>query len=367
MECVGRRRRDRTSDLGLVGAALSQLSYPPVTINFWRNYFSITGGDDTLTDFFSYPKLSPMPRSLAHCPAFGRPIIAALSIVFAACATGEVDPDVNRALTFEERCAQPGVVKCFGFDSQEETDPFIYPPYGMTTKRARVVTDIKSSGAGSLRFEIPTNTGSDTSGSFWQNFSDDLSVQFGEGEEFYVQWRQRFSPEFLNTFYESGGGWKQVIIGEGDRPGKWVASCTQLEVVVQDTEQRGAPEMYHSCGGKDGGYEGLDRQVRWMRYRADQWMTFQVSVKIGTWYQNDGKYHEDSRIRLWVAEAGRPSKLAVNQTHYDIANNDRAARYGKIWLLPYHSRKSPAQRHPTAYTWYDELIISKFRIADPSE
>jgi hypothetical protein len=28
--CTGRRRRDRTSDLGLVRAALSQLSYPPV-------------------------------------------------------------------------------------------------------------------------------------------------------------------------------------------------------------------------------------------------------------------------------------------------------------------------------------------------
>src|SRR6478672_10472382 len=128
--------------------------------------------------------------------------------------------DLNAGgLTFDERCAQPAVVKCVGFDSPAQTDRFIFPPSGMTVKRARVVTDIKASGTGSLRFEIPSNTGSDTSGSFWQNFSDDLSIQFGEGEEFYVQWRQRFSREFLETFYE-GNGWKQAIIGEGDRPGK---------------------------------------------------------------------------------------------------------------------------------------------------
>ena len=40
-------------------------------------------------------------------------------------------------------------------------------------------------------------------------------------------------------------------------------------------------------------------------------------------------------------------------------------RYGKIWLLPYNTGKDPAQVHPTAYTWYDELIISRNKIADP--
>ena len=152
-----------------------------------------------------------------------------LFLVSAGCATSEVDLGVGR-LTFEQRCALPAVVKCFGFDAPAQADPFIFPPYGMAVKRAGVVTDIKASGAGSLRFEIPSNTGSDSSGSFWQNFSDDLSVQFGEGEEFYVQWRQRFSREFLETFYEGGGGWKQAIIGEGDRPGKTVYSWAPVNV-----------------------------------------------------------------------------------------------------------------------------------------
>ena len=107
----------------------------------------------------------------------------------------------------------------------------------------------------------------DLSGSFWQNFSGDLSIQFGEGEEFYVQWRQRFSREFLDTFYEGGNGWKQAIIGEGDRPGKVAYSCTELEIVVQNTYQRGAAQMYHSCGNKDGHYEPLDGG--WIAYKAD--------------------------------------------------------------------------------------------------
>jgi hypothetical protein len=96
-----------------------------------------------------------------------RLLLVALSIAIVGCATTEIDPSGGRGQTFEERCAQPGVVKCFTFDSQEQTDPFIFPPHGMTRKRAEVVTDVKASGAGSLRFEIPSNSSSDTSGGFW--------------------------------------------------------------------------------------------------------------------------------------------------------------------------------------------------------
>jgi hypothetical protein len=81
-----------------------------------------------------------------------------------------------------------------------------------------------------------------------QIFSPDLSVQFGENSEFYVQWRQRFSPEFLNTIY-AGGGWKQADIVTGDQPGKLYFSCEATEIVIQNTYQRGFPQMYNSCTG----------------------------------------------------------------------------------------------------------------------
>jgi len=95
-------------------------------------------------------------------------------------------------------------------------------------------------------------------------------------------------------------------------------------------------------------------------------MTFQVQVKIGHWYRNDRRYHRDSTVRLWVGAEGQASRVAVDESSYDLANNEAAARYGKVWLLPYHSGKNPSQRHPTAYTWYDELVISRSRIADPA-
>lgn len=220
----------------------------------------------------------------------------------------------------------------------------------------------------SLRFTVPPRSGPGAGGSWFLNFSDDFSVRFGEGEEFYVQWRQRFSPAFLDRGIR-GAGWKQAIIGEGDRPGyapdgKVIWSCTQLELVVANLYMNGYPRMYHSCGDKDGGFEDLPARGI-VEYRPDEWMTFQVRVKIGTWYRNDRRYHRDSEVELWVAREGGRSQRAVRAQGYDIANTATDARYGKLWLLPYHTRKDPLQEHALAHTWYDEVIVSRAPIADP--
>lgn len=302
-------------------------------------------------------------------------IVVLVAVLCSGCATSS---QPTTGVDFATRCQGPEVIRCFGFDSQEQTDPHIYPPWGQKEKRGKVVHDTKASGTGSLRFEIPPNSASDTSGSFWLNFADDFSEQFGEGDEFYIQWRQRFSHEFLDTVYVGGGGWKTIIIGEGDRPGHTAYSCTQLELVVNNPYHRGFPSMYHSCGGKDGRYEGLGGGGS---FYPDEWMAFQVHVKIGTWYKNDRNYHGDSEVQLWVAREGRPSDLAVDWNTdpvtifglripgtgngFDLANNNPKAKYGKLWLLPYNTHKDPSETHPTAYTWYDELIVSKKRIPDP--
>jgi hypothetical protein len=304
-----------------------------------------------------------------------------LSIIFSGCVSSSVlttESSEQRA-DFSTRCRAPGVVRCFGFDSQTEVEPYIYPGFDAKI-RPEIDKDVKASGTGSLRFTVPPNSPADSSGSFQFNFSDDLSVQFGQGQEFFVQWRQRFSTEFLDTFYEGGLGWKQIVIGEGDRPGFFSPGCTQLEIVVSNTEQRGYPQMYHSCGGKDGQYETLAME-RYMPYAANEWMTFQIHVKIGTWYQNDFNYKGDSTIQFWVAREGKPPKSVVHlspQTAtffgleipwtgngYDLANTNPEAQYGKILLTPYHTGKSESQDHPTGYVWYDELIVSTQRIAEP--
>ncbi|MDH5239213.1 MAG: hypothetical protein OEW73_00360 [Gammaproteobacteria bacterium] len=275
-------------------------------------------------------------------------------------------------------------------------------------------TTQSSSGAGSLRFTIRSQSGEGGAGWFAVNFADDLSAQFDSGEEFFIQWRQRFSPELLQTYYEGGGGFKQLIVGAGDLPGctpsnqsgdVCAKSCTQLEVVVQNSYQRGLPQMYHSCGVKDGNYETLETSCPYsdcrsydvmlqnamprpyclwntdyngcFKYYPSEWMTFQLRVKIGTWYRNDRNYHYDSEIQLWVARDGQPSTLVIDRSAarnagYDLvrvfpAGQDweGSAQYGKVWLLPYNTGKNSSQVHPDAYTWYDELIISTRRIPDP--
>jgi hypothetical protein len=339
-------------------------------------------------------------------------IVASLGqLVLAGLAAGQADDRVTDAGegSFARRCHSPDIIRCIGFDSEREVGGHVTPAWdGMI--RAQLDPLVKASGKASLRFEIPSESAENTSGTFWVNFSDDLSVQFGPGQEFYVQWRQRFSADMLSPSM-GGGGWKQIAIGEGDRRGFSSGSCTDLGIVMNNNYYRGFPQLYHSCGRKDGRYEGFVEPVgapprdfllqnairepgclyslqgKWVPpchgYKPDTWMTFQIRVKVGTWYRNDRVYRHDSVVQAWVADETQPARMIVDfsprdaecqmqplslpscQTGYDLVNLDSRARYGKVWLMPYNTGKSVSRTHPTAYTWYDELIISRSPIADP--
>ncbi|MGE0761836.1 MAG: hypothetical protein AB7N80_01030 [Bdellovibrionales bacterium] len=323
------------------------------------------------------------------------------------------------AQDFQTRCTAPGVVKCVGFDNTTDFsngsggqngaygfNSGIIPPSG-TSDYTRAVRDttLKASGNSSIKFVIPSNSGSDTSGAYFTNFSSDLSVQFDGGQEFFVQWRQRFSAEFIATKYTGGGGFKQVIVGTGDQPGctgaqsaspKCFSSCSSLELPVNNYYQEGFPMMYNSCSGStshgpyDGFYEAFgafDFKLQNGRpapfclysqsstgffapngncfgYVANEWMTFQMHVKLGA---RVGDEFKASHVKLWGAREGRPSELLIDWGPYNLTAGQVGAneRYGKVWLVPYNTGKSAAQAHPTAYTWYDELIISRSKIADP--
>jgi len=300
---------------------------------------------------------------------------------------------------FNVRCKSPGVIRCVGFDSEGEIEGRYGANFGTLrgAMEPMIDRDTKASGNASLRFTIPPESGPDTSGTYFTNFSKDLSTQFGENSEFYVQWRQRFSLEFLNTIYHGGEGWKQAIIGTGDQPGHPYSSCTTLEIVIQNTYQRGFAQMYHSCSGSSshGAYDpfqerygGDDFKLQNARssclysqgrtnpptffkpkgncigYFANEWMTFQVGVKIGSREKDEFK---NSYVQLWVAREHEPSQLVINWGPYNLSAGDPSERqkYGKIWLLPYHTNKDPNQTTPLAYVWYDELIISRLKIVDP--
>ena len=49
------------------------------------------------------------------------------------------------------------------------------------------------------------------------NFANNLFVQFGYREEFFIQWRQLFFTELLDTHFEGGLGRKHLVWGESDR------------------------------------------------------------------------------------------------------------------------------------------------------
>jgi hypothetical protein len=296
-----------------------------------------------------------------------------------------------------------------------------------------VATSAPASGAGSLRFKIPAQGGDGSAGSFRFAFTPNFSWFGGSatdapwpgaatGQDFYIQWRQRFDSTLLNNELNKGyganaDGFKQAIIAEPDfnatqypPSGREGNACSDNEIVLQNVSLRGFPQIYHSCGYKDGSYEPLNvynsarfpsqyllqngpppptgAYCLWNSsytdppcaiYKANQWMTFQIHVHIGTWYTNNGVYKHDSAMQMWVANEGQPSRLVLDFSPtslddgakgYDLASSlytglNRFAPYGKIWLLPYMTNRDTSITAPVAYTWYDELIISTQRIADP--
>jgi hypothetical protein len=94
-------------------------------------------------------------------------------------------------------------------------------------------------------------------------------------------------------------------------------------------------------------------------------MTFQLMVKTGPRVKDE---FADSYVSLWMARENQPSELVIHWGPYHLTAGNPAdnQRFGKVWLLPYHTGKDAAEVHPVAYTWYDELIISRSKIDDPA-
>jgi hypothetical protein len=296
-------------------------------------------------------------------------IVIVLSIWLLGCAQFHNDAFNIPPQDWNTRSSQQNVVRVIGFDKVEDIDSYRFPTY---PDRIVFDSEIKASGRGSLKVIIPGKSHADTSGSWRINFSNNpYTIQFGENQEFYIQWRQRFDSFLLKHSFLGAGGFKQVIIGEGDQPNEnEVGSCTDLEIVVNNGHFSGFPQLYHSCGL----YWPYEAH-RFVDYVPNEWMTFQVHIKLGpsgtSFDSATGKEmhgYTNSTVEMWVAREGQKSKLThreqnlVLRTGYEGSAD---ARYGKIWLLPYMTGKDATENHPTTFTWYDELIISTARIADP--
>jgi hypothetical protein len=107
---------------------------------------------------------------------------------------------------------------------------------------------------------------------------------------------------------------------------------------------------------------------------ANEWMTFQVMLQVGTW----GTF--SSPVKVWFAREGQPSTLIIDcesgvtpsctrdfagaSNGWVFVNDDPANfKMGKVYLHPYQTGMSGALASATID--YDELIISTQQIPDP--
>lgn len=268
---------------------------------------------------------------------------------------------------FRARCSAEGVVKCVGFDDERDFSLGQVNPAADEVVRASMDRRVSASGAGSLRFVIPSRSPPNSSG-YW---ADTLGAKFGQGSTLYLQFRQRFSREYLATRYREAGGWKQFIVYQAG------PSCTSVQLVLVNQYLRGLPTMYAACGKdnlsveqadgdfliQQGDFQCLRRDPRpgpCAFYRADQWMTFSFRVDVGTF----GK--PDTKVAGWVGYGGELMKQFIDYPGLVLNYSDRPSEgFNTVQFTPYQTDKDHTQEHPVAYTWYDELIVSRRPIAGP--
>jgi hypothetical protein len=353
-----------------------------------------------------------------------------LLLVLAASAASAQTPQ-----NWATRSTQPGVVRAWSFDDataftscsgtpQQACNGYNfgkYPAWDGSFNRITQDTTTPAEGGSSMMFTIPSNSPANMSGIWFTNFSTDLSVQFGAGQTFYIQWRQRFSPCYIYNgtddasclanstprTYAGGYGWKLAQIETGDVPGctpsntsLCAQNCTDLEIVTQNTYHRGFVQMYNSCGtstshpapywpfeiGLPSGDVNLENAMPppyclyqsgpafpgCYHFVANEWLTFYEVVTLGTRNSSGNDEWINSNVKLYVARDGgqytqvfdyMPLPGGVPLVAGPAAANEK---YGKIWFNTYNTNKDPTAAHPTAYTWYDSLIISTQPIAPPT-
>jgi hypothetical protein len=317
-------------------------------------------------------------------------------------------PSIADAQDFQTKCQGPGVIGCWGLDSPSElfynwptgtvcdaafagktNHPFGLNRLGPGNTAAAIQngqcvfpvidTSIKQSGAGSLKFTIPSNSGANSSGFYSEVFKRLPGGGFAYigpgsplGNVFYFQFYQRFDPNFVSINYQCAGGcggWKQMI-WYGNPP--LGSSSSSIEVTHNNGWQRDVPQMYGQQGHDDYGIEdavGCTSQKAGSlqsgyasrpNYRAplnptckhyipDTWMEFTGRVEI-----RGSSNAPASRVQLWV-----DGTLVIDYGSAKVAWGDSDGDgFGSFQVTPYHTNKDSSQVHPVGFTWIDSIIVS---------
>jgi hypothetical protein len=289
---------------------------------------------------------------------------------------------------FHARCHAPGVIKCEGWDDPSAFIPAaggggyadgLYPASD-GSYQGRMDTTNKTSGAGSLMFVIRPRVTANWTGYWRANFGKYPNLtSFGPHSTLYLQFRLRLDPNMLKFRWNtvSNEGWK-VFIAYGPIPGP---SCTGAQFVQENTYQTNVATAYVSCGNPalyshDGVPPMLIQQGDYnCRYRHDDpyagdsscfnypantWMTEYWIVEIGDF----GK--PNTHFTAFIAPQGKPLKRFIDLANFTF-NKDPSPGDALMTMLlqPYMSGADGTKTNPTAYMWFDELIISTNAIAAP--
>jgi len=313
----------------------------------------------------------------------------------------------DRDTDWRRRAEGGGVLMATRFDSSAEVTDWIHQ--NNVQDHVSWETQNTASGRGALRFEILKTDGPDSGN--WRRWLSDDQREFGEGDEFFVQFRQ-YIPAYLATHkFSGGGGWKQMIVSRhssamapkpagsnqlnelvlhnGGHRGlvqgynrnlkkkypawqtKKATACNKKDFVLQnaierDASGRGCDADRRRYGGlmsyyiqKPPGYQPgrPDPLTGGFIYYPDEWLTFQIRVRIGTYGQSD---HE---VQVWAArEADSEFTLLHDYSNRQLG---MGPLHDTLWLLPYNTRRRPDPDREDTYTLYDEVVVSTEFIPAP--
>ena len=320
---------------------------------------------------------------------------AAVSVTVSNTTPGAANTWPNRIAGLNVPGGASSIVSSLNFDTFPVTNK---QQYFQIYDAAGITTDCTIAADGcSLKFTMLPGYFQGEPGWFDYNFNSSLTALYGQGQEFYVQFRERVSSSLLSgATFTNFEGWKLNILSEGDSPSAQAGNCSDTPTdFVLESDGTTFPWIYENCGGTastlnflnaayapiqlytpnaPGGGNYLDQPAAgcphysgrgtpstdptcW-NFVADEWFTVQEHLKIGTWNQ------ANSVVDVWMAHQGQPSVLITNAA--DIAMADQGPsvtdKFGKIVLLPYATN---ATWNVLSNVWYDDLIVSNRRIPDP--
>jgi hypothetical protein len=216
-----------------------------------------------------------------------------------------------------------------------------------------------------------------------------MGDSFGEGDTFYVQFRQKISQSMIDNLDEWDSFWKTVIFHMNTSTANGVEITTvhpnsqstiysdsgaySMTTGTADPDYENTPPLLvqqawdldagEPWGTEEGGITSQYPSVNW-DFPGDEWVTCYYKISLGTFTLNHTGPN-DSTIEFWVQEPGNDYWTKIVSGRFALAYNTADTDvYNNITLTPYMTSLSTSASED-AEIWYTELIVSSNEIAIP--